>query len=166
MISNLHACNVLDTIELPWKVSAQLAIRLILNGAPKQVFHVVNEFFKNLGLVELVEIELENTINWTNASDNTLIAKTLVNSDYESGVNKVEGWPIFPTSIRFYVYADLPLSKPFVIGGLRHGGHVDNRDEYVVFDRIRRFQRDLFTFLMNIARGQVDGAVNSNDCSH
>ena len=54
---------------------------------------------------------------------------------------------MFPSSVPLYVYADPPLRKSFVIGGLGHGGHAHGRDEYVVVEGIRQFQKGLTHFL-------------------
>ncbi len=132
---------------LPREASAHVDIRLTPNEDPTQVLQVVKAHIASLGLAELVEIELGYTMNWAKTSDNTHIVKSLMKSYYEVGVDNVEVWPMFPASVPLYVYADTPLKKPFVIGGLGHGGHAHGRDEYVVVEGIRHFQKGFTNFL-------------------
>jgi acetylornithine deacetylase/succinyl-diaminopimelate desuccinylase-like protein len=132
---------------LPREASAHVDIRLTPNENPQTVLQVVKDHLKEQGLANLVEVELGYTMNWAKSSDNTAIARALMKSYYDSGVDNVEVWPMFPSSIPLYVYADPPLQKPFVIGGLGHGGHAHGRDEYVVVEGIRHFQKGFTYFL-------------------
>jgi acetylornithine deacetylase/succinyl-diaminopimelate desuccinylase-like protein len=132
---------------LPREASAHVDIRLTPNEDPNQVLQTVKDHIASLGLAELVEIELGYTMNWAKTSDNTHIVKALMRSYYEVGIDNVEVWPMFPSSVPLYVYADPPLKKPFVIGGLGHGGHAHGRDEYVVVEGIRHFQKAFTHFL-------------------
>ncbi|MFX0168664.1 MAG: M20/M25/M40 family metallo-hydrolase [Candidatus Hodarchaeota archaeon] len=132
---------------LPREASAHVDIRLTPNENPQQVHQIVKDYLKEQGLANLVEIELGYTMNWAKSSDNTQIAKALMKSYYDVGVDNVEVWPMFPSSIPLYVYADPPLQKPFVIGGLGHGGHAHGRDEYFVVEGIRHFQKGFTYFL-------------------
>jgi acetylornithine deacetylase/succinyl-diaminopimelate desuccinylase-like protein len=132
---------------LPRKAEAHVDIRLTPNEDPNQVLQVVKAHFAGLGLSDLVEIKLGYAMNWAKSSDNTHVAKSLMKSYYEAGVDNVEVWPMFPSSVPLYVYADPPLKKPFVIGGLGHGGHAHGRDEYVVIEGIRHFQKGFIHFL-------------------
>ena len=132
---------------LPREASAHVDIRLTPNEDPNKVHQVVKDHIASLGLDELVEIELGYTMNWAKTSDDTHIVKALMKSYYDVGVDNVEVWPMFPSSVPLYVYADPPLKKPFVIGGLGHGGHAHGRDEYVVVEGIRNFQKGFTHFL-------------------
>jgi acetylornithine deacetylase/succinyl-diaminopimelate desuccinylase-like protein len=132
---------------LPRKASAHIDIRLTPNEDPQQVLQVIKDHLTELGLSDLIELELGYTMNWSKSSDNTHVAKSLLKSYYEAGMDNVEIWPMFPSSVPLYVYADPPLKKPFVIGGLGHGGHAHGRDEYVVVEGIRHFQKGFTHFL-------------------
>ena len=158
-ISGIHTGYVGDSTKtiLPHEASAHVDIRLTPNEHPSQVLHVVNEHIKNIGMAEFVKVELGYTMNWAKSSDNTLIAKALMKSYYETGVDNVEVWPMFPSSVPIYVYADPPLNKPFVIGGLGHGGHSHGRDEYVAVEGIRQFQKGFTHFLHEYSQTQRKG---------
>ncbi len=132
---------------LPRDASAHVDIRLTPNEDPNQVLQSVKDYIAQLGLAELVEIELGYTMKWAKTTDNTHIVKALMRSYYEVGIDNVEVWPMFPSSVPLYVYADPPLKKPFVIGGLGHGGHAHGRDEYVVIEGLRHFQKGFTHFL-------------------
>ncbi|MDO8055714.1 MAG: M20/M25/M40 family metallo-hydrolase, partial [Candidatus Hermodarchaeota archaeon] len=132
---------------LPREAAAHVDIRLTPNEDPQKVLQVVKAHLKQQGLIPLVKVELGYTMNWAKSSDNTPIARALMKSYYDAGVDNVEVWPMFPSSIPLYVYADSPLQKPFVIGGLGHGGHAHGRDEYVVVEGIRHFQKGFTYFL-------------------
>lgn len=132
---------------LPREASAHVDIRLTPNENPQQVYQVVQDHITSLGLGDLVEVEVGYTMNWAKSGDNTPIAKALLKSYYANGVDNVEIWPMFPSSVPLYVYADPPFKKSFVIGGLGHGGHAHGRDEYVVVEGIRQFQKGLTHFL-------------------
>jgi acetylornithine deacetylase/succinyl-diaminopimelate desuccinylase-like protein len=132
---------------LPRKALAHVDIRLTPNEDPNQVLQVVKNHLTDLGLSELIDIELGYMMKWAKSSDNTHVAKSLLKSYYEAGVDNVEVWPMFPSSVPLYVYADPPLNKAFAIGGLGHGGHAHGRDEYVVVEGIRNFQKGFTHFL-------------------
>jgi acetylornithine deacetylase/succinyl-diaminopimelate desuccinylase-like protein len=144
---------------LPREASAHVDIRLTPNENPNHVLQIVKDHIASLGLAELVEVELGYTMKWAKTSDNTQIVKALLKSYYEVGIDNVEVWPMFPASVPLYVYADPPLKKPFVIGGLGHGGHAHGRDEYVVVEGIRKFQKGFTYFLHEFShiRGQTSG---------
>jgi acetylornithine deacetylase/succinyl-diaminopimelate desuccinylase-like protein len=144
---------------LPREASAHIDIRLTPNEDPTKVLQVVKDHIASLDLTELVDIELGYMMNWAKTSDNTPIVKALLKSYYEFGVDNVEIWPMFPASVPLYVYADPPLKKPFVIGGLGHGGHAHGRDEYVVVEGIRHFQKGFVHFLFEFRqmRGRTSG---------
>jgi acetylornithine deacetylase/succinyl-diaminopimelate desuccinylase-like protein len=137
---------------LPREASAHIDIRLTPNEDPNQVFQAVKDHIAGLGLTELIDLELGYTMNWAKTSDNTLIVKALLKSYYDVGVDSVEIWPMFPASVPLYVYADPPLKKPFVIGGLGHGGHAHGRDEYVVVEGIRHFQKGFVHLLSEFSQ--------------
>ncbi|MFW9934046.1 MAG: M20/M25/M40 family metallo-hydrolase [Candidatus Thorarchaeota archaeon] len=139
---------------LPREASAHIDIRLTPDEDPNKVLQVVKDHIASLGLAKLVDIELGYTMNWAKTSDNTPIVKALMKSYYEAGVDNVEVWPMFPASVPLYVYADPPLKKPFVIGGLGHGGHAHGRDEYVVVEGIRHFQKGFTHFLHEFSQTQ------------
>jgi len=132
---------------LPREAAAHVDIRLTPNEAPHKVLQVVKDHLKEQGLIPLVDVELGYSMNWAKSSDNTPVARALMKSYYDAGVDNVEVWPMFPASIPLYVYADPPLQKPFVIGGLGHGGHAHGRDEYVIVEGIRHFQKGFTYFL-------------------
>ncbi len=148
-ISGIHTGYVGESFKtiLPREALAHVDIRLTPNENPNKVFQIVKDHIANLGLAHLVEIELGYTMNWAKSNDNTPVAKALLKSYYDAGVDSVEIWPMFPASVPLYVYADPPLRKPFVIGGLGHGGHAHGRDEYVVLEGIRQFQKGFSYFL-------------------
>ncbi len=148
-ISGIQTGYVGDSFKtiLPRQASAHIDIRLTPNEDPHRVFKVVEDHLTHLGLSGLIELELGYTMNWSKSSDNTHVAKSLLKSYYEAGVDNVEIWPMFPSSVPLYVYAEPPLKKPFVIGGLGHGGHAHGRDEYVVVEGIRHFQKGFTHFL-------------------
>ncbi|MFW9831098.1 MAG: M20/M25/M40 family metallo-hydrolase [Candidatus Thorarchaeota archaeon] len=137
---------------LPREASAHVDIRLTPNEDPTKVSKLVQDHISNLGLGELVDVKVGYTMNWAKSGDNTFIAKALLKSYYETGVDSVEIWPMFPASVPLYVYADPPLRKAFAIGGLGHGGHAHGRDEYVVVEGIRQFQKGFACFLNEYAR--------------
>ncbi|MFW9984490.1 MAG: M20/M25/M40 family metallo-hydrolase [Candidatus Odinarchaeota archaeon] len=159
-ISGIHTGYVGDSAKtiLPHEASAHVDIRLTPDEQPSQVLHVVNNHLKNIGMAEFVKVELGYTMNWAKSSDNTPIAKALMKSYYETGVDNVEVWPMFPSSVPIYVYADPPLNKPFVIGGLGHGGHSHGRDEYVVVEGLRQFQKGFTYFLHEYSQMQTKGS--------
>lgn len=148
-ISGIHTGYVGESFKtiLPREASAHVDIRLTPNENPNKVLQIVKDHIANLGLAQLVEIELGYALNWAKSNDNTPVAKALLKSYYDAGVDNVEIWPMFPASVPLYVYADPPLRKPFVIGGLGHGGHAHGRDEYVVVEGIRQFQKGFSYFL-------------------
>jgi len=160
-ISGIQAGYVGQSFKsiLPREASAHVDIRLTPNENPQQVLKVVKDHIASLGLTDLVEVELGYTMKWAKTSDNTHIVKTLLKSYYDVGIDNVEVWPMFPASVPLYVYADPPLKKPFVIGGLGHGGHAHGRDEYVVVEGIRQFQKGFTHFLHEFSqiRGRISG---------
>lgn len=148
-ISGIQTGYVGDSYKtiLPREATAHVDIRVTPNEDPQQVLQIVLDHLKDQGLIPLVDVELGYIMNWAKSSDNTPVARALMKSYYDAGVDNVEVWPMFPSSIPLYVYADPPLKKPFVIGGLGHGGHAHGRDEYVVVEGIRHFQKGFTYFL-------------------
>lgn len=156
-ISGIHTGYVGESMKtiLPQDAFAHVDIRLTPNEDPEKVHQIIINHFKTLNLAELLEVELGYTMKWAKSSDNTPIAKALLKSYYETGVDNVEVWPMFPSSIPLYVYTTPPIQKPFVIGGLGHGGHAHGRDEYVVVEGIRQFQKGFTHFLKEYSQIHV-----------
>lgn len=153
-ISGIHAGYVGESMKtiLPRDAFAHVDIRLTPNEDPEKVHQIIMDHFKALNLSDLIDVELGYTMKWAKSGDNTPIAKALLKSYYDSGVDNVEVWPMFPSSVPLYVYSDPPLQKPFVIGGLGHGGHAHGRDEYVVVEGIRQFQKGFTQFLQEYSQ--------------
>jgi acetylornithine deacetylase/succinyl-diaminopimelate desuccinylase-like protein len=156
-ISGIHTGYVGESMKtiLPRNAFAHVDIRLTPNEDPEKVHQVIMDHLKALTLADLIDVKLGYTMKWAKSSDNTPIAKALLKSYYDTGVDNVEVWPMFPSSVPLYVYSNPPLQKPFVIGGLGHGGHAHGRDEYVVVEGIRQFQKGFTHFLQQY--GQIHG---------
>ncbi len=153
-ISGIHSGYVGDCMKtiLPREAIAHVDIRLTPNEKPDTVLKIVKDHFDNLGLSEIIDVELGYTMDWAKSSEDTPIAKALLKSYYEAGIDRVEVWPMFPSSVPLYVYANPPLNLPFVIGGLGHGGHAHGRDEYVIVEGIRQFQKGFVYFVNELSR--------------
>jgi acetylornithine deacetylase/succinyl-diaminopimelate desuccinylase-like protein len=147
---------------LPREASAHVDIRLTPNQNPKRVFENVKNHLANLGLADLVDIELGYMMNWAKSNDSTQISKALLKSYYDAGVDSVEIWPMFPGSVPLSVYSNPPFNLPFVIGGLGHGGHAHGRNEYVMIEGIRQFQKGLVHFLEEFSQSSKTGSESSS----
>jgi len=137
---------------LPREAQAHVDIRLTPNMRPSRVIQAVRDHLANLGLSELVEVEVAMALDWAKSGDDTPIARALLKSYFEAGADNVEIWPMFPASVPLHVYSKPPLNLPFAIGGLGHGGHAHSRDEYVVVEGIRQFQKGFIHLLQEFRR--------------
>jgi acetylornithine deacetylase/succinyl-diaminopimelate desuccinylase-like protein len=158
-ISGIQSGYVGDAVKtiLPREAKAHVDIRLTPDELPHNVLQVVKDHLATQGLADLVDVELVCTLDWAKSSEDTAVAKALLKSYYEAGVDRVEIWPMLPASVPVAVYANAPLKLPFVIGGLGHGGHAHGEDEYVLVTSIRSFQKGFAHFIDEFSRSRGGG---------
>jgi len=158
-ISGIQSGYVGDAVKtiLPREATAHVDIRLTPDELPRNVVQVVKDHLATLGLADLVDVELVCMLDWAKSSEDTAIAKALLKSYYDAGVDSVEIWPMLPASVPVAVYTNPPLKLPFVIGGLGHGGHAHGQDEYVLVPSIRSFQKGFAHFIDEFSRSRVGG---------
>jgi acetylornithine deacetylase/succinyl-diaminopimelate desuccinylase-like protein len=156
-ISGIQSGYVGEAVKtiLPREATAHVDIRLTPDELPQNVVQAVKNHLAKQGLADLVDVELVCMLDWAKCSEDTPVAKALLKSYYDAGVDSVEIWPMLPASVPVAVYAKPPLKLPFVIGGLGHGGHAHGQDEYVLVASIRSFQKAFAHFIDEFSRSRA-----------
>ena len=142
---------------LPHKVTAKMDVRLVPNMTVDDIIPMIRKHFEKHGFSEIEVRVLERGYNPAKMSYRNKYVQALLRT-IEQFNKKPEIWPTIAGSAPFSLFHDPPLSLPFIMGGLGHGGLAHSPNEYLVVGEggptggLRSMEKSFALLLYNISR--------------
>jgi acetylornithine deacetylase/succinyl-diaminopimelate desuccinylase-like protein len=142
---------------LPYKITAKVDVRLVPNMTIAEVIPRIRSHLDKHGFEEVKIVELAEGYGWAKTSIKEPAAQAVIKTYCEFG-HTPEIWPHIAGSAPFCMFNREPLSLPFVIGGLGHGGRAHAPNEYIVVQEggptsgLRTLEKSYVAILDNLSK--------------
>lgn len=134
---------------LPHWAKAKIDIRLVPHMKTDEIVKKVKTHLRRKGYGD-IKVKLHDCYMWAQISVREKCVQAMIRAYRQLGYEP-EIWPRLAGSAPFYVFNQPPLSLPFVIGGLGHGGRMHSPNEYFVVKGIKNNEKSVATFLYEYA---------------
>jgi acetylornithine deacetylase/succinyl-diaminopimelate desuccinylase-like protein len=135
---------------LPHEARAKVDIRMVPNMRPQRMLQLVQDHLARHGYAGQIDVVVQDAYPpaKTRLGGNPA-AEALIKAYRDLGFEP-EIWPHLGGSAPFYLFTET-LNIPTVMGGLGHGARAHSPNEYATLDGMKRCEKSIATFLMNLA---------------
>lgn len=150
-IDGIHAGYAGDgTLTIiPREARAKLDARLVPDMAPERVLAALRRHLDARGFHDIV-LRVQNAYPPSQTAPAAPPVRALIRAARAWAPGAVEIWPRSAGAAPHYLFTRV-LGLPVAFGGLGHGGRSHSANEYVTVEGLRRHERGIAAFLMELA---------------
>ena len=139
---------------LPHLARANVDIRLVPHMGTEETLEKIKKHLRQHGFDD-IKVVVHDCYPWSHVSVKEKVVQAMIRA-YRGHGHEPEIWPWLGSSAPFYLFNEPPLSLPYVVGGLGHGGRAHSPNEYFVVEGIRDNEKSVATFLYEYAYGKEE----------
>ncbi|NIR86192.1 M20/M25/M40 family metallo-hydrolase [Candidatus Bathyarchaeota archaeon] len=117
---------------LPHKVTVKLDTRLVPDQSPKQIIPKIRKHLDKHGYKDII-IRPMDPYDWSKTSVKEPIVQATIHAYRKLGYEP-EIWPMYASSVPYYLFNRKPLRLPFIDAGLGYGARAHAPDEFFVIE--------------------------------
>jgi len=138
---------------LPHRADAKVDIRLVPDLEPEDVIRRIRNHFLEKGFGD-IEIKTLDRYPWAKTDYDEPVVQSMIEA-YRYHKCDPEVWPMAAWSAPYYLFNRI-LKKPYVSGGLGHGGRAHSPNEYATLAGMKLFEKGIATFFWRYAGEKND----------
>jgi len=117
---------------LPHKVTVKIDTRLVPDQSPEEIIPKIRKHLDKHGYKDII-IRPMDPYDWSKTSVKEPIVQATIQAYRKLGYEP-EIWPMYASSVPYYLFNRKPLRLPFIDAGLGYGGRAHAPDEFFVIE--------------------------------
>jgi len=117
---------------LPHKVTAKIDTRLVPDQSPEEIIPKIRKHLDKHGYTDITIRSLD-PYDWSKTSAKEPVVQATIQAYRKLGYEP-EIWPMYASSVPYYLFNRRPLHLPFIDAGLGYGARAHAPDEFFVIE--------------------------------